>query len=125
VDLRGRIDHEIHSITGIRMRVELVATGLAHSEGKTQRVCDHRLALKADPSALPWPPLRQRPTRAANVGSATLSRGSSAEPARRSLGRADAQNVAGASVAAWGCSGRARGGDRPLEPALDQRAQPQ
>jgi hypothetical protein len=74
VDLRDRIDHEIHSITGIRMRVELVATRLARSEGKTQRVCDHRLALKADPSALPWPPLRQRPTRAANAGSATFSR---------------------------------------------------
>jgi phenylacetate-CoA ligase len=43
VDLRDRIDHEIHSITGIRMKVELVAPNtLARSEGKAQRVRDHR-----------------------------------------------------------------------------------
>ena len=43
VDLRDRIDHEIHSITGIRMRVELVAPhSLARSEGKAKRVLDHR-----------------------------------------------------------------------------------
>jgi phenylacetate-CoA ligase len=43
VDLRDRIDHEIHSITGIRMKVELVApNALARSEGKAKRVLDHR-----------------------------------------------------------------------------------
>ncbi len=43
VDLRDRIDHEIHSVTGIRMKVELVApNSLARSEGKAQRVLDHR-----------------------------------------------------------------------------------
>jgi phenylacetate-CoA ligase len=43
VDLRDRIDHEIHSITGIRMKVELVApNALARSEGKARRVLDHR-----------------------------------------------------------------------------------
>jgi phenylacetate-CoA ligase len=43
VDLRDRIDHEIHAITGIRMKVELVAPNtLARSEGKAQRVRDHR-----------------------------------------------------------------------------------
>ena len=43
VDLRDRIDHEIHSITGIRMKVELVAPNtLARSEGKAERVRDHR-----------------------------------------------------------------------------------
>jgi phenylacetate-CoA ligase len=43
VDLRDRIDHEIHSITGIRMKVELVAPhALARSEGKARRVLDHR-----------------------------------------------------------------------------------
>jgi len=45
VDLRDRIDHEIHSITGIRMKVELVAPHtLARSEGKATRVLDHRKA---------------------------------------------------------------------------------
>jgi phenylacetate-CoA ligase len=43
VDLRDRIDHEIHSITGIRMKVELVPpNALARSEGKAKRVLDHR-----------------------------------------------------------------------------------
>jgi len=43
VELRDRIDHEIHSVTGIRMRVELVAPHtLARSEGKARRVLDHR-----------------------------------------------------------------------------------
>ena len=43
VELRDRIDHEIHSITGIRMKVELVAANtLARSEGKATRVLDHR-----------------------------------------------------------------------------------
>jgi phenylacetate-CoA ligase len=43
VELRDRIDHEIHSITGIRMKVELVAANtLARSEGKARRVLDHR-----------------------------------------------------------------------------------
>jgi phenylacetate-CoA ligase len=43
VALRDRIDHEIHSITGIRMTVELVApNALARSEGKARRVIDHR-----------------------------------------------------------------------------------
>ncbi len=43
VALRDRIDHEIHSITGIRMTVELVAPStLGRSEGKAQRVIDHR-----------------------------------------------------------------------------------
>jgi len=43
VDLRDRIDHEIHSITGIRMKVELVPpNALARSEGKATRVVDHR-----------------------------------------------------------------------------------
>ena len=45
VDLRDRIDHEIHSITGIRVKVELVApNALARSEGKARRVLDHRRA---------------------------------------------------------------------------------
>jgi phenylacetate-CoA ligase len=45
VELRDRIDHEIHSITGIRMKVELVAANtLARSEGKANRVLDHRKA---------------------------------------------------------------------------------
>jgi phenylacetate-CoA ligase len=45
VDLRDRIDHEIHSITGIRMKVELVAPHtLDRSEGKARRVLDHRKA---------------------------------------------------------------------------------
>jgi phenylacetate-CoA ligase len=43
VELRDRIDHEIHSVTGIRMRVELVAPNtLPRSEGKARRVLDHR-----------------------------------------------------------------------------------
>ncbi|HTP50635.1 MAG TPA: phenylacetate--CoA ligase [Anaeromyxobacteraceae bacterium] len=43
VELRDRIDHEIHSVTGIRMKVELVAPNtLARSEGKARRVLDHR-----------------------------------------------------------------------------------
>jgi phenylacetate-CoA ligase len=43
VALRDRIDHEIHSITGIRMTIELVAPHtLVRSEGKAQRVIDHR-----------------------------------------------------------------------------------
>ena len=45
VALRDRIDHEIHSITGIRMTVELVApSALGRSEGKARRVIDHRRA---------------------------------------------------------------------------------
>jgi phenylacetate-CoA ligase len=43
VELRDRIDHEIHSVTGIRMKVELVAPNtLPRSEGKARRVLDHR-----------------------------------------------------------------------------------
>jgi len=43
VELRDRLDHEIHSVTGIRMKVELVAPNtLARSEGKARRVIDHR-----------------------------------------------------------------------------------
>jgi phenylacetate-CoA ligase len=43
VALRDRIDHEIHSITGIRMTIELVAPStLGRSEGKARRVIDHR-----------------------------------------------------------------------------------
>ncbi len=43
VALRDRIDHEIHSITGIRMTIELVApNALGRSEGKARRVIDHR-----------------------------------------------------------------------------------
>jgi phenylacetate-CoA ligase len=43
VALRDRIDHEIHSITGIRMTVELVPpSALGRSEGKARRVIDHR-----------------------------------------------------------------------------------
>jgi len=45
VALRDRIDHEIHSITGIRMTIELVAPStLGRSEGKARRVIDHRRA---------------------------------------------------------------------------------
>jgi phenylacetate-CoA ligase len=45
VALRDRIDHEIHSITGIRMTIELVApSALGRSEGKARRVIDHRRA---------------------------------------------------------------------------------
>jgi len=44
VELRDRLDHEIHSVTGIRMKVELVAPNtLARSEGKARRVIDHRM----------------------------------------------------------------------------------
>jgi phenylacetate-CoA ligase len=43
VALRDRIDHEIHSITGIRMTIELVApNSIDRSEGKARRVIDHR-----------------------------------------------------------------------------------
>jgi len=43
VRLRDRIDHEIHSVTGVHMTVELVAPGtLERSPGKAQRVLDHR-----------------------------------------------------------------------------------
>jgi phenylacetate-CoA ligase len=43
VELRDRIDRQIHAITGIRMAVELVAPGtLERSAGKAQRVLDHR-----------------------------------------------------------------------------------
>ncbi|HUK65810.1 MAG TPA: phenylacetate--CoA ligase [Anaeromyxobacteraceae bacterium] len=43
IALRDRIDHEIHSITGVRMGVELVAPGtLERSSGKAVRVLDHR-----------------------------------------------------------------------------------
>jgi phenylacetate-CoA ligase len=41
--LRDRIDREIHSVTGIRMRVELVAPGsIERSAGKARRVVDRR-----------------------------------------------------------------------------------
>jgi phenylacetate-CoA ligase len=43
VELRDRIDREIHAVTGIRMTVELVApNSLQRSEGKARRVLDHR-----------------------------------------------------------------------------------
>jgi phenylacetate-CoA ligase len=43
VELRDRIDREIHAVTGIRMTVELVApNSLQRSEGKARRVVDHR-----------------------------------------------------------------------------------
>jgi phenylacetate-CoA ligase len=43
VELRDRIDREIHAVTGIRMTVELVAPNtLVRSEGKARRVLDHR-----------------------------------------------------------------------------------
>jgi phenylacetate-CoA ligase len=43
VALRDRIDHEIHSVTGIRMTIELVAPhALGRSDGKARRVIDHR-----------------------------------------------------------------------------------
>jgi phenylacetate-CoA ligase len=43
VELRDRIDHEIHEVTGIRMTVELVAPNtLERSAGKAKRVLDHR-----------------------------------------------------------------------------------
>ena len=43
VELRDRIDREIHAVTGIRMTVELVAPNtLERSQGKAKRVIDHR-----------------------------------------------------------------------------------
>jgi phenylacetate-CoA ligase len=43
VELRDRIDREIHAVTGIRMKVELVAPNtLERSAGKAKRVLDHR-----------------------------------------------------------------------------------
>jgi phenylacetate-CoA ligase len=43
VQLRDRIDREIHAVTGIRMKVELVAPNtLERSAGKAKRVLDHR-----------------------------------------------------------------------------------
>jgi len=45
VDLKDRIDREIHAVTGIRMTVELVAPNtLERSAGKAKRVVDHRKA---------------------------------------------------------------------------------
>ena len=45
VDLKDRIDREIHAVTGIRMTVELVAPNtLERSAGKAKRVLDHRKA---------------------------------------------------------------------------------
>jgi phenylacetate-CoA ligase len=45
VELRDRIDREIHAVTGVRMTVELVApNGLERSAGKARRVLDHRKA---------------------------------------------------------------------------------
>jgi phenylacetate-CoA ligase len=43
VELKERIDRQIHAVTGIRMTVELVAPGsLERSAGKARRVLDHR-----------------------------------------------------------------------------------
>jgi phenylacetate-CoA ligase len=43
VELRDRIDREIHAVTGLRMTVELVAPGsIERSAGKARRVLDHR-----------------------------------------------------------------------------------
>jgi phenylacetate-CoA ligase len=43
VELRDRIDREIHAVTGVRMTVELVAPDtLERSAGKARRVLDHR-----------------------------------------------------------------------------------
>jgi phenylacetate-CoA ligase len=43
VELRDRIDREIHAVTGVRMTVELVAPNtLERSAGKARRVVDHR-----------------------------------------------------------------------------------
>lgn len=43
VELRDRIDREIHAVTGVRMTVELVAPNtLERSSGKATRVLDHR-----------------------------------------------------------------------------------
>lgn len=45
VELRDRIDREIHAVTGVRMTVELVAPNtLERSAGKARRVLDHRTA---------------------------------------------------------------------------------
>jgi phenylacetate-CoA ligase len=43
IELRDRIDREIHAVTGVRMSVELVAPNtLERSAGKARRVLDHR-----------------------------------------------------------------------------------
>jgi len=43
VELRDRIDREVHAVTGVRMSVELVAPNtLERSAGKARRVLDHR-----------------------------------------------------------------------------------
>jgi phenylacetate-CoA ligase len=43
VELRDRIDREIHSVTGIRVNVELVAPNtIERFAGKAKRVIDHR-----------------------------------------------------------------------------------
>jgi phenylacetate-CoA ligase len=43
IELRDRIDREIHAVTGVRMTVELVAPNtLERSAGKAKRVLDHR-----------------------------------------------------------------------------------
>ncbi len=48
IALRDRIDREIQAITGVRMKVELVAPGtLERSAGKARRVLDHRRAARA------------------------------------------------------------------------------
>jgi phenylacetate-CoA ligase len=45
IELRDRIDREIHAVTGVRMTVELVAPNtLERSAGKAKRVLDHRRA---------------------------------------------------------------------------------
>jgi len=45
IELRDRIDREIHAVTGVRMTVELVAPNtLERSAGKAKRVHDHRRA---------------------------------------------------------------------------------
>src|SRR5690606_12140876 len=49
-DLRNRIDREIHTITGIRVKVELVKPQtLERFMGKAKRVIDHR----TQPGVLP------------------------------------------------------------------------
>ena len=43
IELRDRIDREIHAVTGVRMTVELVAPNtLERSAGKAKRVLDRR-----------------------------------------------------------------------------------
>jgi phenylacetate-CoA ligase len=43
IELRDRIDREVHAVTGVRMTVELVAPNtLERSAGKARRVLDHR-----------------------------------------------------------------------------------